>query len=430
MNKNLKFTLKNRSSEHGFAIPIAVGLGLIMILVGTTMIVRSQGDEVNALAQRSTAKSLSIAETGITRVQSFLNKNRGFADQSHPWTTYLANLANPCTAGSLYDEAAALNGWITVGGDDRFQVVSYTPNGSEGVLVVEGQVRRGSNTTSSTRLQVRIPLDRTRMPSFSPPGAWAQSFGLGNNRITGNVIDAGCPPGSLTTSPRGGERAQISGDVLINPSLTLPPVQPVPTVCTGVQVYPVSCSAMPLSAITSNLTLPRVSDVPNTNGEYIYYVSKSGNNSIDLSGNNKLVITPGKKVRLYLEGNINTQGGQTKIGHSCYDTNVPPDGEANADATQVAGCETTNFQIFGGTGTTSIIFGGSNTIDAFIFAPSAINSGVNGGAQIRGSIWLKEWDAANGNHTVIVQTAGWNNIPTFLWPPRIAPLSSWQREAS
>jgi hypothetical protein len=413
MNKKLKIALRNRSSEQGFAIPIAVGMGLIMILVASTMIVRSQGDEVTASAQKATAKSLGIAEIGITRVQSFLNKNRGFANQSYPWTNYLENLANPCTSGTLYNEAAEFNNWVIIGGNDRFKVISYTPTTTDGVLLVEGQVRQGNNITSKTRLQVKIGLDRTRMPSFAPPGAWAQNFGLGNNRINGSVIDAGCPPGSLTAS----ERSQISGNVLTDPSLTLPPPVTVPP------------GAISLSAITSGTTtLPTGSDTPNADGVYVYRVASSSGKSIDLRGSGeKLIIKPGQKVALYLDGNIDTQGSGVKIGHNCYDTDNPPDGEPNG-ATQVSGCVPTNFQIFGGTNTTSIVLGGSNTIDAFIFAPNAINSGVNGSAQIRGSVWLKEWDAANGNHTVIVQTAGWNNVPPSLWPPRLSPLSSWQRQ--
>jgi len=55
--------------------------------------------------------------------------------------------------------------------------------------------------------------------------------------------------------------------------------------------------------------------------------------------------------------------------------------------------------IFYGGQNTSIIFG-DRQVDAFISAPNAINSGVEGSAQIRGSVWLKEWDAANGNHIV------------------------------
>lgn len=413
MNKKLKITLKNCSSEQGFAIPIAIGLGLVMILIGTTMIVRSQGDQVTASAQKSTAKSLSVVETGITRVQSFLNQDRGFANQNYPWTAYLESLANPCSSGSLYDEAAEFDDWITVGLNDRFRVISYTPTATEGVLLVEGQVRQGGNVISTTRLQAKIPLDRTRIPTFSPPGAWAQNFGLGNNRISGSVIDAGCPPGSLDS----GERSQISGDVLTNPSLTLPPPLTVPS------------GAISLPAITSGTTgLPRSSDRPNANGEYVYHVASSSGDSIDLrGGGEQLIIKPGQKVALYLDGNIRTQGSGVKIGHNCYDTDNLADGEPNG-IIQVPGCTPTNFQIFGGTNTTSILLGGSNTVDAFIFAPNAINSGVNGGAQIRGSVWIKEWDAANGAHTVIVQTGGWNNIPPSLWPPRLAPLSSWQRQ--
>lgn len=421
MRKKSKGKLKLRlryygSTEAGFALPTAIGIGLIMILLGATMIVRSQGDQVNASAQKATTQSLGIAEAGITYVQAFLNQNRGFANQSYPWTTYLHELANPCNSGTLYDEASQFNNWITVGtGTDRFKVVSYalTPTATEGILVVEGQARESNNVKSTNRLQVKVPLDRSRRPSFSPPGAWAQNFGLGNNRITGSVIDAGCPPGSISLT----ERTQISGNVLGDPSLTLPPPLAVPS------------DVIPLPAITSGTTiLPRSgTDTANSNGVYVYRVASFSGNSINLNGNNKLIIKPGQKVVLHLDGNINTQGGGVKIGHNCYDTDNPPDGETNG-LTVVPGCVPTNFQIFGGTNTTSIIFGGGNTIDAFIFAPKAVDSGVNGGAQIRGSVWVKEWDAANGNHEVIVQTGDWNNIPSALWPPRIAPLSSWRRQ--
>jgi hypothetical protein len=438
MNKKLKIALIRRYSEQGFAMPIAMGLGLIMVLIAATMIMRSQGDQATASVQKSTAQSLSVAETGITRVQTFLNKNRGFANQSYPWTSYLANLANSCTSGTLYDEAAAFNNWTSVGsGTGQFKVISYIPTTTEGVLVLEGQALQGSNVKSTTRLQVKIPLDRSAIPSFSPPGAWAQKFGLGNNRITGDVIDAGCPPGSLDSD----ERSQISGNIVTDPGLTLPPALPIPTICTGFLVYPTTCGAMRLDAIKDDLALPRTTtpaDTSNANGEYIYYVAKdSSGKSIELSGTKKLVITPGKKVTLYLEGNIDTNGSGVKIGHNCYDSTTAPDGEPddnNKDGTvgnsgdKVTGCEPTNFQIFGGTGTTSIVLGGSNTIDAFIFAPNAVHSGVNGSAEIRGSIWLKEWDRANGKHNVISQIASWNNIPPILRPSRPAPLNSWQQQ--
>lgn len=425
MNRKLKIALRRRSSEQGFALPIVVGLGLIMTLIGVTMIVRSQGDQVTASAQKATAQSVGVAEAGITQVESFLSNNRGFINQNHPWTTSLASLLHPCTSGtSLYDKAAVFNNWTTVGnGTDRFRVISYTPTNKEAVLVLEGQARQGNTVKSTTRLQAKIPFDQITKPSFNPPGAWAEDFGLGNNQITGDVIDAACPPGSLTP----GELGQIRGSVKNDPALSLPSPLTVPNVCTGSLEYAVTCGARPLAAITGDLILPVSTDTPDTKGEYVYYVGLSGTYSINLGGNDKLIIKPNKKVTLYLQGNINTQGGGVKIGHNCYDSITTPDGEPDG-TTQVPGCTPDNFQIYGGISTTSIIFGGSNTIDAFIFAPKAVHSGVNGGAQIRGSIWVKQWDAANGNHEVIVQTAVWKNIPPSLWPPRLSPLSSWQRQ--
>ncbi|MBE9018091.1 hypothetical protein IQ272_18465 [Chroococcidiopsidales cyanobacterium LEGE 13417] len=414
MSLKLKFALICRRSDRGFALPIAIGLGFVFLLIAATLVMRSQGDQVTASAQKATSQGLSVTETGVTRVQAFLAKYPGFADKSYPWTTHLSNLITPCTSGTIYDAAADFNDWKTVGsGTDRFKVISYTPSGTDGILVVEGQARDGSNATSSTRLQARIPLNKDAIPSFPPPAAWAQNFGLGNNRITGNVIDASCS-GSISAD----EDAQISGDVLRDPTLTLPPPLSVPA------------GAINLSAITSGTTiLPRNTDTANADGVYVYRVAANAGKSIDLTGNpDKLIIKPGQKVSLYLDGNVRTQGGQVKIGHNCYDTDVTPDGEANAGATKITGCEPTNFQIFGGQNTTSILLGGSNTVDAFIFAPHAIDSGVNGSAQIRGSVWLKEWDAANGNHTVIEQTAAWNNIPTLLRPAKIAPISSWERQ--
>lgn len=74
MNRKLKIALRRRSNEQGFAIPIAVGMGLVMLLVGVTMIIRSQGDQVTASAQKATAQSLAIAEGGLSRTLDTLNK--------------------------------------------------------------------------------------------------------------------------------------------------------------------------------------------------------------------------------------------------------------------------------------------------------------------------------------------------------------------
>jgi len=50
---------------------IAVGLGLVMLLVGVTMIIRSQGDQVTASAQKGAAK---FVTEGAARSLSRLNQ--------------------------------------------------------------------------------------------------------------------------------------------------------------------------------------------------------------------------------------------------------------------------------------------------------------------------------------------------------------------
>jgi len=442
MNPKLKTALIRRSSEQGFAIPTAIGLGLVMLLVGATMIVRSQGDQVAASTQKATASSLQVAEAGVTKVQRFLDKYRILVTQPHKpsdniyWKSYWTSLANGCPATSpVLAETTAFDSWINIGSGtnpDRFRVISYTPPATasgDGTLVVEAELRDNNTTAraiAKSRLKVIIPVERRIKPTYNPPGAWATDFGLGNNKIVSDtVIDSSCS-GSLNateltqiTATATGGTPKIINDAAIG--MGSPPA------------VPTSPAPITLPAITSDLTLPRLTgttlDTPNAEGVYVYFVQKNGSGqSIDLSGNNKLVIQPGKKVTLYLEGNLNTQGGGTKIGHNCFDTNNPPDGEPDGGTTAVSGCVPTNFQIFGGAATTKIALGGSNTIDAFIYAPNAVNSGVNGAAQVRGSVWVKQWDLANGNHTVIVQTATWDNLPTFLLPPTLAPLTSWQRQ--
>ncbi|MBW4640760.1 MAG: hypothetical protein KME05_21550 [Gloeocapsa sp. UFS-A4-WI-NPMV-4B04] len=161
MNKNLKSALKNSSSEQGFAIPIAVGMGLVMLLIGTTMIVRSQGDEVTALTQKATNRGLSAAETGITRYQSLINDNRAIAKYPRVgtpgWTTAvnipgIGNCSGSNTTGSTVVTNAATTIWRSVDSTDpskgQYRLVEYTYSPTAGAtpgtgtLTVEGRVNQ------------------------------------------------------------------------------------------------------------------------------------------------------------------------------------------------------------------------------------------------------------------------------------------------
>jgi len=135
MNRKLKIALRRRSSEQGFAMPIAVGIGLVMLLVGVTMIIRAQGDQVTASAQKATAQSLGTTETGITRVQSLMNIYRilnnitltNINSTTTNWSrVYDASPPNCSTSGSTAVASYRINDWITLNNGGQFRVKEYT----------------------------------------------------------------------------------------------------------------------------------------------------------------------------------------------------------------------------------------------------------------------------------------------------------------
>lgn len=220
MNRKLRTALRHRfnhQSEQGFALPVAIGLGLAMTLVGTTMVIRSQGDQVTASAQRETAQSSAIAEGGIARTLSRLN----LPDNAYLLTLNYDPLNSSLNPSKTYlgpnqiqndgdGETAAVNTWITppsVGGcpaanksipngilsgsigSEDYQLTAYRYNaGPDGIPHTADDVGgalllEGTQGGSVSRVQVLVPVtQKTVANSF--PGLYASSsISLGNNDI-------------------------------------------------------------------------------------------------------------------------------------------------------------------------------------------------------------------------------------------------------
>jgi hypothetical protein len=473
----LKASLIRRSSEQGFAMPVAIGLGLVMLLVGATMIVRSQSEQAIGSAQKNTALGLSAAEAGVTKVQSFLNTNRLLAVKSYPWTSFLVNstTGGACaSASATFAQADAFNNWQDINnGTQQFRVISYSyqvtdsaNNEGIGTLVVDGRSLQGTSVTSTSRLQVKIPIQRKVIPTVVPPGLWANSFNLGGNDfVVQSVIDSGCTSTISPDQQRDNFSNPAGGGVTVvrDSSYQLGLPLPVPSTCAASASSPSftkPCAIAVTGPVTGSATpgtiFPSTTDITNypagtgTKGEYIYYISNGGGtNSINLSGNNGIVtIRPDKKVSFYLQGNLN-MSGSSRLGHDCFDSVASPDGlpddnnsngvknyAANRysvldenDRVSVSGvlCNETDFQIYGGTATTQILLGGSNLLSTFIYAPNA-SGGINGNAIIKGSVWLKGWDGSATKQDVVVQTGEWDNLPTSMFPPNLVSIGSWERQ--
>lgn len=478
INCKLKASLIRRSSEQGFAMPVAIGLGLVMLLVGATMIVRSQSEQAIGSAQKNTALGLSAAEAGVTKVQSFLNTNRFLAVEDYPWTRFLLDSttgAACASASATYAQANAFNSSQYINnGTQQFKVISYSyeltdraNNEGIGTLVVEGRSLLDTAITSTSRLQVKIPIQRKVIPTVVPPGLWANGFSIAGNKFrVQSVIDSGCPSTITAAQQRGNFSNPAGGgvpNVLQDPSYQLGLPLPVPSTCAASASSPSftkPCAIAVTGPVTGSATpgtiFPSTTDITNypagtgTKGEYIYYISNGGGtNSINLSGNNGIVtIRPDKKVSFYLQGNLN-MSGSSRLGHDCFDSVASPDGlpddnnsngvknyAANRysvldenDRGSVSGvlCNENDFQIYGGTATTQILLGGSNLLSTFIYAPNA-SGGINGNAIIKGSVWLKGWDGSATKQDVVVQTGEWDNLPTSMFPPNLVSIGSWERQ--
>lgn len=87
------------NKEKGFALPLAVLIGLIMMGTGMTMIIRAQGDQSKVIAQNARADGLRSSEAGVTRVQDLLNSVR-----------VMATVDSKCTSGDCWQNAQVPTG--------------------------------------------------------------------------------------------------------------------------------------------------------------------------------------------------------------------------------------------------------------------------------------------------------------------------------
>lgn len=396
------------SAQQGFALPIAIGLGITIMLISLSIIVRSHSDNETASAQRSNVRGLNAAEVGLERFQSLINRYRDIAKYpafgaAPSWQspTGISTLSSNCSSGSATDISnAATTDWQAIDPTDaskgQYRLVSYTYDISakQGALIVEG--RNGLNS-STTRLEIKIPVALT---TSAVPGLWVKES-LDTGTVQANLW--GSCSGTFNASPVGGYTMTRTG-------LAMPTPPPKPTV------------AITLSSI-SGVTLPRPEDISSkTNFDPTTEVYQYAVDSISGS----FSVTPGQKVHLWVDGDINLQGGAKAILHPCRATSDP--------------CSPFDARIYGMATNGSISLNEDTSIcDVLVWAPTySTNTVLNGStptprcdgsANNNGIYWVKSWSGGGqgGNIALNQTTANWSQSP--IQPlPKIAPIKSWQRE--
>ncbi|MCM1983284.1 DUF7305 domain-containing protein [Lyngbya confervoides] len=297
--------------DQGFALPIAIGVGVVMMIIAMTMIIRSNQGKVASISQRSTSDSLAAAETGIAKFQSFLNEYREFAsvpstcnsnDCLLDWSQLATRInARPSCSSYLNANLFPLSSSITspnytawnditrsaAGGaqslEGRFRLMSYQfdPDRQEGILQIQGTDNRPLNASSQptggvTELTVRLPV----IPADTP-----NNVGVGSAAPCDYVI----PP--LPQQPN---------DIVLT------------------------------SAIQESITLPRNQDEESGRDQYTYQLrlSSDQNNSshcppssgtfppppsIDLDANEQLTIKSGNTITIVTTEGIDINGGKINI---------------------------------------------------------------------------------------------------------------------
>jgi hypothetical protein len=418
--------------EAGFAVPLALGLGLVMIIVAASIIGRSQSDRITTSSQRETNRALSVSEAGIVRVQSFLDRHKLLATTNlAQWVSTLDNLPLAQANCRLINLASAKqqtglfknSTWIDLDNSNqnkgKYRIVDYQYRNGIGKLTVAGEINVYNTTHNSANstLTVEIPIG-SESARIAPPALWANTFNLSaNQKIMGQIQAVNCPQLPVT-DPDGIPGVDISnimltnglpsGQIIADPFTPIPPIKVAPR------------TAIVLPAMTTSIQFPRPNslDAPDINGEYHYLVdidNPSSGHSIKLQDLDRiqLNVAANQRVNLYVKGNIDLAGSQT----------------INVNSTHP------NLRIYGSAQTVKLTIKDTASITAFIHAPSAdaqsiSSSPPNPNKNITGALWVKSWDSATSpNELPIIQSGDWTDfgIAKIEQPPQINPISYWQR---
>jgi Tfp pilus assembly protein PilX len=435
-------------NQQGFALPIAMGMGVVLLLIGVSTVVRSQVDSTVATTQKSTARGLSAAETGIGLIQEKINNARAIAKypaciswstgdscsdttaSAASWKnpTTIPNLTTGCTGSLTATDISSIadRAWKNVDSSDatkgQYRFVDYTYAAGVGTLTVEGRVNQSNaSNTSTSRLQVKIPVVDASSSS-SVPALWignGSGTDMNNDKIKGNIVVNTCTLSSLANPPT---TANLSDSTAYS-------VKAIPRNLPGTPSLPATYNNLTTGTLNPWQTLPRAGDVTYTDSKgnirYAYLVkdlNKSGNVEITLA--NSTV-----KVDLFVQGNISLSGN--------------PDINPSGSSTQMrifgnesTGASSYKYGCASGVScpTSQVHFNGTGTINAFIYAPAgtgSVNGGGNTNGNIKGSLWIKDWDASSGNNKVKVDSVG--NYGDFGWDnpqdrATLAPITAWDRQ--
>jgi hypothetical protein len=460
----IRIRMRSPKTDSGFILPVALGVGLVMILLGIIIINRSMQNRFTAIAQKQTSQSQAAAEAGVAQLQSLFNRyhllaaycsSRALSPACKTNTKDWQNLSdadlglNTCIGASDlvkgYANDATSNVWknLSTNPDDgQFRLVKYTyiPNNASvppqapgtGELIVEGRVNGSDlSRTSTSRLSVQFKYTR-RPGSGNPPGLWIQSNRDTNASSLGplktlktNVRDSTCPveinkPADINDQLKNHQQLPyIYQSLPGEPFPSLLPEANTPPPQIGENSYALNqLQQLITSQETSNngILAYRVQSIYLNNGSTMTIGSGSEtiilylDGGIDIRNQSKIKLTSGSKLIIYAHGPVSFSGNSTDKFIEQDSSTAAPE---NVQIYVVPGDVPPNVNINGG-----------SDLICFLFAPESRVS-LESGATVKGNIWAKSW---TGSGSSVVEEGRTNTAALkLIFPPRISPITSWER---
>jgi Tfp pilus assembly protein PilX len=473
-------------NEDGFAIPIAVGMGLIMILLALTAIAKSQDDRVTSINKKDTARSLLAAESGVTQIQALMNRYRTIA--SYPacqgnWKTdntcsdtgtiaswaLAANLKNltplpprlnsVCSANDDLSVAEttvqgwANTNWKKVDPDEtetdptkqkgEFRLLDYRG----GILTVEGRINGTQSNEALSQLRVTVPQFNPGSQPVAP--LWVTGSVSGSPTIGGDVMGS-CASTLNTTFPSGKDYKAIQSRLSMPPTVSpptsgsysltnisgvesrnLPQIEMMTDSSTGKRIpkeYPVlDASGNPVLDASGNpIKKTKIMDTPDSDGVYKYIVS-SLDASFAVPRAAFSIDASGNplsniKVQIWVTGNLDLS--DKIIVNQCA-------GETS--------CTPFNVTIYGTNGNLTLnpetricdVLFHMPDYDVVSSTTAAANTtqDCGAGAKNTGIYWVKSWTGSGVGVAIDTPRVKWEQSPVQP-PPRIGPIQDWKPQQS
>jgi Tfp pilus assembly protein PilX len=423
--RTLSLALK---SETGFILPVVLGVGVVMILLGVTMIERSSQNRVAAIALKANARSTAAAEHGVTQIQALLNRYRPLAIACSD------NNVDPTLSPS---SCKSIRSWKDI---PNAELDRCSTDATQPITQIQSYANKNWQNSTSDPADGQFKLISYE---FQPTPANAD-VGIAALVVDGrinpddaartNVQDSTCASATNPTNAAQQIQGQIQSPNVFQPTpgLAFPELPPAGT--TPASTNLIDAIEHPINAL--------LSPTPPTSGTVLTYriKAKSGQSISLTAASDVFKIDAGANtIVLDLEGGLNLKdGGRIQVGANTtliVYVHGPLTLEGNAtnaaieqDGTPAA--KRVQLYVYSPPVISSdpnptpypiTLKGNEKPLYLALFAP---NAKITSEAKVQGAIWAKSWEGQAS--AAIAQSPILLSDLKLLWPSHISPITAWQ----